>query len=324
MAGCDAMQRNAKRRPETAFTLMGFIQKIPMRKILSDFRCRTPSDRSSIGNVKTAGFRMKITLSVILPVLNNRAGFVNAIDPLIKLEDPGVELVVIDGGSTDGTLEEIRLRERYLAYWESGKDSGIGDAFNRGILHSRGEFVAILNSDDCWEPHTLQLFKQYREQYPEASVFYGAIRYMDAIRSYDYVRTPRLATLKYRMSLFHPAMFIRRTAHERVGLYDTRFTHAMDSEWCHRAYARQEHFQEIPAVLANVSLGGVSDREYLMSLQQYRDSVILNRLCTTTEAWCYFFFFATVKWAMRLPLLAPIKRTRDRFISKRLSFRQAG
>lgn len=248
-----------------------------------------------------------------MPVLNNRDGFACAIDSL-KFEPGLLEIIVIDGGSIDGTVDEIIRRDADIAYWETGKDQGIADAFNRGIAQATGEFIAILNSDDYWQPDTLQQLLVARQSQLDADIFYGAVRYVDQVSGYAYTRSPCLAAMKYRMWLFHPAMFVRRSSYQRVGLYDPAYTHAMDSEWCHRAIAAGEMFCEIPAVLANMSLGGVSDREYKISLQQYRHSLIRNNICNKPEAFAYYFFFGTLKHLMRQRWMQPLKRLRDHLI----------
>lgn len=255
-------------------------------------------------------------LSVIFPVLNNRLGFVRAIDQVLSLERSDIEIVVIDGGSTDGTLEEIRVRESRISYWETGKDKGIADAFNRGVLHSSGKFIAILNSDDFWDVNALVAIERGVRENSGGEIFYGAVRYVDNERGYAYIRRPKLSALKYRMWLFHPAIVISRSAYECVGLYNERYTHAMDSEWLHRAVAAERNFVEIDAVLANMSLGGVSDRQFLKSLSQYRCSVICHGLCGSFEAWVYFFWFAIVKSTMRSGFLRPFKVLRDRVLNR--------
>lgn len=259
---------------------------------------------------------MSISLSIIMVVKNDRHRFRRALSSVLEQMTDELEVIVIDGGSTDGTLEVIKARAQHLAYWETGQDSGIADAFNRGIQQATGDVVAILNSDDHWMPETLSLVREHALRFPDVSVFYGAVRYEDPVSGYAYVRTPRLASLKYRMWLFHPAIFVRRDAYTRVGLYDTRFTHAMDAEWCHRALSAGERFQEIPAVLASMSLGGVSDRDYRTSLAQYRDSVIRHGLCGRLEGWLYYAFYLGIKQAMRFPALAPLKRLRDSWLNR--------
>lgn len=259
---------------------------------------------------------MSTSLSVIMIVRNDRLRFRRALASVLAQKTKELEIIVIDGGSTDGTLDEIEAHRDHLHYWESGLDKGIADAFNRGIAQARGELIATLNSDDTWEPDTLRLVQDARRKHPEASVLCGAVRYLAPDSGYGYTRYPDPAALKYRMWVFHPSLFVSRAAYARVGGYEPQYSHAMDSEWCHRALARGERFEVIPAVLANMSLGGLSDRDFAVSLRQYRDSVIRNGLCGRFEAWIYYAFFLTVKKAMQLPLLNPIKRLRDRLIHR--------
>jgi glycosyltransferase involved in cell wall biosynthesis len=254
---------------------------------------------------------MKPKISFVMPVLNNRRGFSCAIESILEQGDLGVELIVIDGGSTDGTLEVINSYSDKITYWESGLDSGIADAFNRGIKHATGDIIGILNSDDVLEFDALKSLIEIMEQQPEPDIYYGSIRYYDPKREYKYIRKPALGQMYRRMSIFHPALFIRRSCYERIGLYDSNYTHAMDSELCHRALAAEMVFCEVPAVLATMALGGVSDVEYRKSLQQYRNSVIKHGLANPVAAYSYYFFYLLVKTFMRLPMMRPIKRLRD-------------
>ncbi|QGW75239.1 glycosyltransferase [Pseudomonas alkylphenolica] len=256
---------------------------------------------------------MSISLSVIMIVKNDSLRFRRALSSVLAQKTERLEIIVIDGGSTDGTLNEIAAHQDQLHYWESGLDKGIADAFNRGIAQARGEFIAILNSDDTWEPDTLRRVLDARKSHPQASVLCGAVRYLDPDSGYSYTRYPDPTALKLRMWVFHPALFVSRASYARVGGYEPQYTHAMDSEWCHRALTHGEKFEVVPAVLANMSLGGLSDRDFTVSLRQYRDSVICHGLCGRLEAWAYYTFFLTVKKTMLFPLLNPIKRLRDRF-----------
>ncbi|MCL5975268.1 MAG: glycosyltransferase [Gammaproteobacteria bacterium] len=258
---------------------------------------------------------MEPLVSVVIPVLNNRHGFVSAFDSL-NGDECSIEIIVIDGGSTDGTVDEIIQRERNIAYWETGKDNGIADAFNRGISVAKGEFTVILNSDDFWEPDVMEHLKSAIKENPDADVFYGALRFIDNEKNYRYVRFPDISKMQYRMSLFHPAMIVRKSCYQEIGFYDDKYTHAMDSEWCHRAIKKGKVFCEIPFVLANMSLGGVSDRDYHISLSQYRDSLIKNRLSNRYMSYLFYYLNLVQKKAIRLPFFYPLKLVKDRFFHK--------
>jgi glycosyltransferase involved in cell wall biosynthesis len=253
-------------------------------------------------------------ISVIIPVLNNKSGFTKALASLPSPSENNIQTIVIDGGSTDGTLSVIIENNGVIDYWESGNDSGICDAFNRGILKSTGKFIVILNSDDYWEPDAFNAFSNSITENPRGDIYYGAIRFFEPVSGYNYIRKPYIENMKYRMSLFHPAMLIRRETYMRIGLYNPDYTHAMDSEWCHRAISSGESFIEIPFIIANMSLGGISDREYNVSLSQYRDSIIFHKLSGAISANIYFMYFLLAKNIMRYPFMFNFKKIRDFFI----------
>ena len=254
-------------------------------------------------------------ISVIIPVLNNKLGLKKTLVSLSSPIEYDMQIIIIDGGSSDGTINVIKENSGLIDYWESGEDSGICDAFNRGISKSTGEFLVILNSDDYWEPGALDAFSKSVKNHPGHGIHYGAIRYINPVNGYNYIRKPYLSKIKCRMSLFHPAMFIRREVYLRIGLYNPDYTHAMDSEWCHRAISFGVSFIEIPFVIANMSLGGVSDREYKVSLSQYRDSIISHKLSGSLKANLCYWYFLAVKNIMRSPFMFPVKKIRDRSLN---------
>ena len=258
-----------------------------------------------------------ILISIIIPVLNNRHGFSTSLLSITKQSTHNIEVIVIDGGSTDGTLLVIDSFSDYITYFETGLDSGIADAFNRGIAHANGDIIGILNSDDALDHNALKYLISAFEKIPTADIYYGAIRYYDPLHKTIYTRHPSLSSMYKRMSIFHPSISIRRSCYEKIGGYDCHYTHAMDSEWCHRAIAAKMKFHEIPAVLATMSLGGISDIEYNQSLKQYRNSVIHHKLANPVQAYFYYFFYLTIKAVMHFPFMRPIKLLRDRFIERK-------
>lgn len=246
-----------------------------------------------------------------MPVLNRREQFERAIKSILSQDCSGIQIVVIDGGSSDGTLDVIEKYSDHISYWETGLDKGIVDAFNRGILRSSGGLVAILNSDDYWEQDAIKKLLACVRENPNADVYHGSLKFVDPSRHYSYIRLPSISALKFRMSVFHATMFVRNRCYKEVGLYKSNYSYAMDSEWCHRSIEQGATYCKVPAVLSVMSLGGVSDREYVKSLSEYRRSVIEHHLASRVEAFLYFYFNVTVKWLMAFRLLRPLKLIRD-------------
>jgi cellulose synthase/poly-beta-1,6-N-acetylglucosamine synthase-like glycosyltransferase len=91
-------------------------------------------------------------LTIITVAFNSATTLERTIDSVGRQTYPNIEYIVVDGGSTDGTLDLLRQRDRDIDLWLSEPDGGISDAFNKGIALGRGEFIALLNSDD-WIEH---------------------------------------------------------------------------------------------------------------------------------------------------------------------------
>lgn len=253
------------------------------------------------------------SVSVIIPVLNARETLSRTLDSVVG-QQHAVEIIVIDGGSTDGSLELLNDYEAHISYFETGKDRGIADAFNRGISRASGEFIAILNADDTWVNSTLRGFFNTWRECPDGDVYHGSIRYWDG-GSRSYVLSPRVEQLKWRMTVFHPTMFVRRTAYAAVGGYDEAFRLAMDSEWVHRALVSGARFVEVPDILAMMRLGGRSDRHWCHALAEYRLSVRRHNLLGPLPAAAAFAFFGFGK-LLRRSVAATLCITQQAFRSR--------
>jgi glycosyltransferase involved in cell wall biosynthesis len=250
----------------------------------------------------------KPKISVIVPVLNNVTTLQECLDSILIQDTHDLEIIVIDGGSTDGTLEVIQNNSSHITYWETGLDSGISDAFNRGIQQANGGVIAILNSDDFWEPNTAQQVISTASLHPEVDIFYGQVRYLDQTTSNTYIKHPNLYRMHQRMYLFHPAVFIKQSAYKKIGAYSETYKLAMDSEWLHRAIASDLKFKAIDSVLANMRLCGRSDQQFVSALNEYRKSLLEHDLSSQFFANYYFIKYVILKSIMRFTLLRRIKQ----------------
>lgn len=161
-------------------------------------------------------------ISVITPSFNSAKTIRDTIQSVQSQNYSGWEHVVVDGGSTDGTLEI--LKEYPHLRWTSGKDRGHYDAMNKGILQSRGDVVNILNSDDCYCPGALERVARAFDQHPEWDGLFGDIVYVDAELKEIYRRQE--AKFDYDILRFsgvgyviHQTLFVRKSVHDKLGLY---------------------------------------------------------------------------------------------------------
>lgn len=226
-------------------------------------------------------------VSVVVAVKDNPTGLAATLCSLQLQNAPDLQVIAIDGGSDAPTLAVLDRYSGLLAYRESGLDSGIADAFNRGIAQATGRYVAILNSGDTWTADTLARVRDAVRNADCPDVLHGDVRFVRSDGSTYVVQSDR-ARHHQRAYLFHPALFVRRDCYASVGGYDSSYLLAMDAEWCHRAMVKGTRFAAVRAVLANMELGGISDARYAEALREFRRSVIDHRLASPAAAWFHY------------------------------------
>lgn len=187
-------------------------------------------------------------------------------DSVLSQDFPGIEYVIVDGGSKDGTLDILRAYQSRIGLWISEADGGISDAFNKGIALSRGEIVGLLNSDDWYEPGAIGAVVAQMQR-AGADIACGRLQYWDGDRR-TYLVQSDPAKLKHGMTVGHPTVFVRRECYLKHGLFRLDFRLAMDYEWLLRAKAAGARFVVVDRCLANMQGGGVGDRRWRNSQRE--------------------------------------------------------
>ena len=175
--------------------------------------------------------------SIITPVLNNKNGLLKTIESIKKQSLANYEHIVIDGGSTDGTLEIIK-NEKNITEWISEKDKGIYDAINKGLKISRGKYINTINSGDYYYSHdSLKIIKDYFEK-NDVSFIFGAVLKKKVF--YKYEPNKMLWTFN-----FYPAhssgFFIKKKAHDEIGNYNLRYPCSSDYDFFWRLIKKNKH-----------------------------------------------------------------------------------
>lgn len=193
------------------------------------------------------------SISVVVPSLNQGRFVGETLDSLLAESYPALELIVIDGGSTDGTLDALKERERWIAHWCSERDTGQANAINKGFARSSGEVMAWVNSDDRIVPGALGLVAQYFADHPDVDVVYGNRILIDE-HGLEVGRwmLPGHSERALRWADFVPqeTLYWRRRAWERVGrCLDESFRFAMDWDLLLRFARTGATMQHIPLFL---------------------------------------------------------------------------
>jgi glycosyltransferase involved in cell wall biosynthesis len=192
-------------------------------------------------------------ISIVTPSFNQKPFIEATIRSVLLQGYPNLEYVVMDGGSTDGTVEVIRQYAPWLDYWTSAPDRGQADAINRGLARATGEIVAWLNSDDTYLADTLATVARAFLADPEVYLVFGDCNIVDEESRVLEVIRPGAVDLRCVLltnPIPQPAAFFRRRALDAVGLLDPNFRYALDHEFWVRV-ARQYRIAHLPQTLAN-------------------------------------------------------------------------
>jgi glycosyltransferase involved in cell wall biosynthesis len=178
--------------------------------------------------------RTDLKISVITVCLNAQQYIGRALRSVLSQDYPDLECVVVDGGSTDGTIGIVAsmAEEDERIIWQTGPDQGIADAMNRGADRSTGQIVAYLHADDCYAVSSvISTVVTSMQQRPEAMWATGGVREIDGSGCHLREIPPRRfshSRLLRNNVILHPATFVRRSAFEAVGGFDTDLKYAMD------------------------------------------------------------------------------------------------
>lgn len=274
-------------------------------------------------------------ISIVTPVFNSVTTIEKTILSVIsqKRNFP-LEYIVIDGGSTDGTIQIINKYADQINLFISEPDRGPYDAMNKGINHSTGDVIGIINSDDWYHDNAIATVEQEFCQNHDISVLYSPItNYYKG----EYVATfvpGDLDKLLFRFTLNHPSCFITKSAYNLVGLYNLEYPIAADYDLILRLFVSGVNFHYVSTPLASYSLSGMSssaipfDRLKLIRecwkiscshSNQFSREMELQRW-KVYGAWVFNELFALpTRYFLKPPLARKLKSFLSRYLGKPVS-----
>tara|TARA_B110001469_G_scaffold54835_1_gene52902 strand:- start:162 stop:1514 length:1353 start_codon:yes stop_codon:yes gene_type:complete len=208
--------------------------------------------------------------SIITITYNCREHLVGTLDSIGALVCRDFEHIVIDGGSTDGTLELLRENKHRIDFCLSAADAGISHAFNRGLYFARGSVICILNAGDAYMPTALDLVaEEYRDG---ADLIYGSSYTSDEITGMPngMVRSSEWLNKEAGTPFLHSAVFLSKSLYECIGPYNQSYRYAMDIDLLYRAFRSSKKTIRLKYVLSIQRVGGVSHLHYREALLEYK------------------------------------------------------
>lgn len=203
-------------------------------------------------------------ISVITATYNSSATILDTLQSVARQNYKDVEHIIIDGVSTDNTLEIVSAFPG-LAHILSEPDAGIYDAMNKGIRLAKGEIIGILNSDDFYNGNDV-LSKVAREfESPDTDAVYGDLQYVHPLQTNKITRTWKSGDYRKEKFLYgwmppHPTFFVRRRLYEEYGSFNTTLRSAADYELMLRFLLKHgARAAYIPEIIVKMRAGGMSN-----------------------------------------------------------------
>ena len=224
------------------------------------------------------------TISVVTAVFNSCKTIEQALVSVLNQSYHDVELVVIDGGSSDGTMALLETYRSQLSLLISGPDFGVYDALNKGILYSSGDVVGFLHADDVFDNNDVLAKVAEAFQDPMVEAVYGDlvyVRYDDVSKVIRYWQSGHYDDVSLSRGWMppHPTFYVRRSVYERLGGFDVRYRIAADYDTVLRFLAAGKvRARYIPEVLVRMRVGGISNRSWRTIVRKsFEDLEILKR-----------------------------------------------
>ncbi len=229
---------------------------------------RTRADRA-------AGTPGAPLVSVVTVVFNGAKHIEETIQSVASQTYRNIEHIVIDGGSTDGTVDIIRRHDATLSYWMSETDAGVYDAMNKGValVTDPDSYILFANADD--RLYSTQAIERVISASGGEDLVYGRMVLADEQVSSIVGKRVELEDLALQ-TLCHPATFVRRRIFDSVGKFDTSYTIAADYDHIVRCFAAPVSTRFVDVIVSRMRMGGLSEDRFMLSCRERKQVIRLR------------------------------------------------
>ena len=236
-------------------------------------------------------------ISVITVCLNAQEFIEQCMQSVLTQTFNDFEYVIIDGGSSDDTVDIIKKYQNKIAYWHSRPDRGLADAFNLGVQNSSGQWLLFLNSDDYFaSSNVLQDMVVHIDKYPNVDVIFGQINMVTREQVSKKIGGPYGEAFHWEKfcrkdTIPHQAAFSPRSFFERIGLFSEDFLIAVDYEHYLRA-GPGLNTKFVPLLVANMRDGGMAKYDILATYREWLHAQVTSGKRSFFFARLDFIYFA--------------------------------
>ena len=185
-----------------------------------------------------SNIKSKPIFSIITVVLNGEKFLRETIESVKNQSFKDYEYIIIDGGSTDKTLDIIKEYSEHIDFWISEKDRGLYDAFNKGILMAKGKYIGIINSDDIYTINALKIINEYFSNNLKIDFIFGSVQ-----KHWGILHGYRPKKIYYSWGFYSShstGFFIKKESANKVGLYDLRYKYHADYDFFFRMIVKNK------------------------------------------------------------------------------------
>lgn len=198
-------------------------------------------------------------VTVITPIYNGQPYVAKCLESVLSQDYPNIEHIVLDGRSSDGTIDVLRQYDDRIALWRSEPDKGVYDAWNKALVEARGDWICFLGVDDEFLPNAVTAYMELAAKSPDAEYMSSRVKWVHP-SGYEKTYGEPWSWKKFSKSMCasHSGSMHRRSLFDRLGRYDTSYRRVADYEFLLRARSGL-NTAFMPMVTVAMQAGGVSD-----------------------------------------------------------------